>query len=238
MNIQSSAHQNLLADALETIRKMRLKLKAVEAAKTEPIAIVGMDCQFPQANHSQGYWQLLHNGVDAVTEIPASRWEVSNYYDPDPSQPGKMYSRHGAFLDQVDQFDPHFFGISPLEAARLDPQQRLLLEVSYHALENAGQPLDCLKDSKTGVFVGICFDDYAQLSFKRGNLANIDAYSSLGNSKSIAVGRISYLFGFTGTALSLDTSCSSSLLAIHLACQSLKNRETNLALAGGVNLIS
>ncbi|NCR08191.1 MAG: acyltransferase domain-containing protein [Microcystis aeruginosa LG13-11] len=237
MNIQSSAHQNLLADALETIRKMRLKLKAVEAAKTEPIAIVGMDCQFPQANHSQGYWQLLHNGVDAVTEIPASRWEVSNYYDPDPSQPGKMYSRHGAFLDQVDQFDPHFFGISPLEAARLDPQQRLLLEVSYHALENAGQPLDCLKDSKTGVFVGICFDDYAQLSFKRGNLANIDAYSSLGNSKSIAVGRISYLFGFTGTALSLDTSCSSSLLAIHLACQSLKNRETNLALAGGVNLI-
>ena len=237
MNIQSSNHKVLLADALETIRKMRSQLEAVEAAKTEPIAIIGMDCQFPQANHAEGYWQLLQNGIDAVTEIPSERWDISQYYDPDPSQPGKMYARHGAFLDQVDRFDPHFFGISPLEAIGMDPQQRLLLEVSYHALENAGQSPEQLKGSKTGVFVGICFDDYGKLSFKGGNLANIDAYTSLGNSKSIAVGRLSYLFGFTGPALSLDTSCSSSLLAIHLACQSLRNRESHLALAGGVNLM-
>lgn len=237
MNIQSSNHKVLLADALATIRKMRSQLEALEAAKIEPIAIIGMDCQFPQAKHPEGYWQLLHNGIDAITEIPSTRWDISQYYHPEPSQPGKMYSRHGAFLDCVDRFDPHFLGISPLEATGMDPQQRLLLEVSYHALENAGQSLDQLKGSKTGVFVGICFDDYAKLSFKGGNVNNIDAYTSLGNSKSIAVGRLSYLFGFTGPALSLDTSCSSSLLAIHLACQSLRNRESHLALAGGVNLM-
>jgi acyl transferase domain-containing protein/thioesterase domain-containing protein len=210
----------------------------IEQARTEPIAIIGMDCRFPgRANSPETYWRLLHDGVDAIAEIPAHRWDVESYYDSNPDLPGKMYTNKGGFLDEVDKFDPLFFSISPLEAANMDPQQRLLLEVSYSALENAGQPIEKLKGSKTGVFVGICFDDYSKLSNNSGNPEQIDAYTSIGNAKSIAAGRLSYVFGFQGPNVSLDTSCSSSLLAIHLACQSLRSRESDLALAGGVNLM-
>ncbi len=238
MNKPVPDYNTLLTDALQELRKMRSQLEANENAKTEPIAIIGMDCRFPGgASNPESYWNLLEKGVDGIQEIPSDRWNVEKYYDDDPDQPGKMYTRHGGFLNQVDQFDPRFFGISPLEAVSLDPQQRLLLEVSYGAIENAGYPPESLKGSKTGVFVGICFDDYAKVCFSNGNLDKIEAFSSLGNSKSVGVGRLSYIFGFQGPALGLDTSCSSSLLAIHLACQSLRNRESNLALAGGVNLM-
>ena len=213
-------------------------LDAMVKAQTEPIAIVGMGCRFPAGvNDSASYWQLLVNGIDAVTEIPLERWNIADYYHQDADVPGKMYSREGAFLDKVDEFDPAFFGISPREAAAMDPQQRLLLEVCWESLENAAIAPESLINSQTGVFMGIFRDDYAQLCFHQGVVNHIDAYNSLGTSRAIAVGRISYLFGFHGPTLQIDTACSSSLLAVHLACQSLRGQECNLALAGGVNLM-
>lgn len=237
MNSGTQNTSSLLSSALEQIRELRHQLDAFEEAENEPIAIIGLDCRFPGGIEDEdGYWHVLSQGINCISEIPADRWQIEKYYDPDPAKPGKMYTRHGGFLEGVDQFEPQIFGITPLEASTMDPQQRLLLEVSYSALERAGYSPDSLKGSKTGVFVGICFDDYAKVSLG-SNLDKIEAFTSLGNSKSVAVGRISHIFGFQGPALSLDTSCSSSLLAIHLACQSLRQRESDLALAGGVNLM-
>ena len=233
-----SNYRDLLAEATVQIRKLRNRLDDIEHKQTEPIAIVGMSCRFPGgANTPEAYWELLQAGVDAVEEIPAERWHLERYYDENSDAPVKMYTRYGSFVDDVDQFDPQFFGISPKEACSLDPQQRLLLETSYTALENAGLPPFDLQGSATGVFVGLSFDDYAQRNVRSGDLSQIDAFSSLGNTRSIAAGRIAYTFGFQGPTMQLDTTCSSSLLAIHLACQSLRSGESNLALAGGVNLI-
>ena len=231
-------YRSLLQDALMEMRSLRGKLSAVEKAKTEAIAIIGMDCRFPGgANSPEAYWELLRSGVDAITEVPSERWLIDDYYDSDPDVPGKMYTRYGGFIDSVDKFDPQFFGISPREATKMDPQQRLLLEVSYTALERSGQSLQELNGSQTGVFIGISFDDYAKFSLNSGDVNSIDAYSSLGNTRSIAVGRLSYALGLQGPTMQLDTTCSSSLLATHLACQSLRNKESNLALAGGVSLM-
>ena len=211
---------------------------AATAGQTEAIAVVGMACRFPGgADTPEAYWQRLCQGVDAISEIPPQRWDVETYYDADAEAPGKMYTRYGGFIDGVEQFDPLFFGISPREAQRMDPQQRLLLEVSYMALEHAGLAPSRLRGSRTGVFVGLCFDDYAQRTVRSGDVTRIDAQSSLGNTRSLAAGRVSYVFRFQGPAMQLDTSCSSSLLAVHLACQSLYSGESNLALAGGVNLM-
>ncbi|WP_299486085.1 type I polyketide synthase [Acaryochloris sp. IP29b_bin.137] len=235
---QSKNYRSLLREATIQIRKLRTQLDNIEKRQAEPIAIVGMACRFPgEANTPEAYWDLLRNGVDTVGKVPTQRWDIDAYYDPDPAAPGKMYTRSGSFINHVDQFDPQFFGISPREAHSLDPQQRLLLEVSHNALENAGIPAFDQKGSATGVFVGLCFDDYAQRSVRSSNPALIDAFSSLGNTRSVAAGRIAYVFGFQGPTMQLDTTCSSSLLAIHLACQSLRNGECNLALAGGVNLM-
>ncbi len=228
----------LLKNALLELRRMRTELSAIDQAKTEPIAIIGMGCRFPGgATDPQAYWELLKNGIDAVSEVPADRWDIDALYDPDPEAPGKMYTRYASFLPQVDQFDPQFFGISPREAAGMDPQQRLLLEVSWEALEHAGQAPDRLAGSATGAFIGIFRDDYAQLSINSGDFNRIDAYTSLGVGRSIAVGRLSYVLGLQGPTMQLDTACSSSLLAVHLACQSLRAQECHLALAGGVNLM-
>jgi acyl transferase domain-containing protein/NADPH:quinone reductase-like Zn-dependent oxidoreductase/SAM-dependent methyltransferase len=234
----SSNYRDLLSEATVQIRQLRHQIDNLNQRQSEPIAIVGMACRFPGgANTPEAYWQLLRDGVDAVGEIPSQRWNIDNYYNSDPAVPGKMYTRYGSFVDQIDQFDAQFFGISPREAHSLDPQQRLLLEVSYTALENAGAAPFDLQGSATGVFVGLSFDDYAQRSIRSGDLSRIDAFSSLGNTRSIAAGRIAYVFGFQGPTMQLDTTCSSSLLAVHLACQSLRNGESNLALAGGVNLM-
>ncbi|MEM6451326.1 MAG: SDR family NAD(P)-dependent oxidoreductase [Cyanobacteria bacterium P01_D01_bin.105] len=235
---QPANYRDLLQEATIQIRKLRNQLDNLEQQQIEPIAIVGMACQFPGgAKSPEAYWQLLKTGIDAVGDIPPHRWDVEAYYDSDPDAAGKMYTRKGSFIDDVDRFDPQFFGISPREAHQLDPQQRLLLETSYTALENAGLPPFDLQGSATGVFVGLCFDDYAQRSIHSGDLTRINAFSSLGNTRSIAAGRIAYTFGFQGPTLQLDTTCSSSLLSVHLACQSLRNGESNLALAGGVNLM-
>ena len=204
-------------------------------AKNEPIAIIGIGCRFPGANDPAAFWQLLRDGVDAIREVPADRFDQHAFYDPDPATPGKMNTRWGGFLEQVDQFDPDFFGISPREALRMDPQQRLLLEVTWEALQDAGQVPERLAGTQTGVFIGIATNDYGRLQWN--DLERIDAYAGTGNASSIAANRISYLFDFRGPSLAIDTACSSSLVAVHLACCSLRNGESTLALAGGVNLI-
>jgi myxalamid-type polyketide synthase MxaE and MxaD len=204
-------------------------------ANNEPIAIIGLGCRFPGANDPAAFWQLLRDGVDAIREVPADRFDQNAFYDPDPAAPGKMNTRWGGFLGQVDQFDANFFGISPREALRMDPQQRLLLEVTWEALQDAGQVPERLAGTQTGVFIGIATNDYGRLQWN--DLARIDAYAGTGNALSIAANRISYLFDFHGPSIALDTACSSSLVAVHLACCSLRNGESTLALAGGVNLI-
>ncbi|BAB74378.1 hypothetical protein DSM107007_52650 [Nostoc sp. PCC 7120 = FACHB-418] len=232
----SPNYQTLLKDALVEMRQLRAEITALEAQQTEPIAIIGMACRFPGgANNPEAFWQLLRDGVNAVGEIPDARWDIEKYYDANPDTPGKMYTRYGHFLDKVDEFDAQFFGISPREAQSLDPQQRLLLEVSYEALERAGQSPAKIKGSQTSIYIGLCFDDYAKHSLSHPT--QIDAFSSLGNTRSIAAGRIAYVLGLQGTVMQLDTTCSSSLLGVHLACQSLRNGESDMALAGGVNLI-
>jgi acyl transferase domain-containing protein/acyl-CoA synthetase (AMP-forming)/AMP-acid ligase II/acyl carrier protein len=205
------------------------------AAATEAIAVIGLGCRFPGAKDQNAFWQMLRNGVDGITEVPANRWDLQQFYDPERATPGKMNTRWGGFLEGVDQFDPYFFGISPREASRMDPQQRLLLEVAWESLENAGIAVDRLAGSQTGVFIGISGIDYARLQFS--DPSYIDAYAGTGNAHSIAANRISYLFDLRGPSMAVDTACSSSLLSVHLACQSLRNGECELALAGGVNLI-
>ncbi len=200
----------------------------------EPIAIIGLSCRFPQADSPQAFWDLLRNGVDAITEVPSDRWDVNEFHSETPD-PGKVTTRFGGFLDNVDLFDPAFFGISPREAARMDPQQRLLLEVSWEALENAFIPPSSLAGTRTGVFVGISSSDYSRLQFDDPEM--IDAYAGTGNAHSIAANRLSYVFDLRGPSMAVDTACSSSLVSVHLACQSLRSGESDLALAGGVNLI-
>jgi amino acid adenylation domain-containing protein/thioester reductase-like protein len=201
----------------------------------EPIAIVGIGCRFPGAPGPAEYWALLRDGIDAITEVPASRWDARAVYHADPSIPGKTHSKWGGFLDRIDGFDPLFFGISPREAAHVDPQQRLLLEVSWEALENAGIPPSTLAGSKAGVFVGITTDDYGKLAWAHPR--DIDVFSATGTLNCIAANRISYVLDLRGPSMSIDTGCSASLVAVHQACQSLWSGETTLAIAGGVNLV-
>ncbi len=204
--------------------------------KNEPIVIVGMGCRFPgSANNIDDFWKLLYNNELAISEIPADRWNINEWYDPNINAKGKMYTKYGGFADKVQYFDAAFFGISPREALYMDPQQRLLLEVCWHALENANISPNDLYKSLTGVFIGLSSYDYA--SVIRNANKEINRYVVSGNAISVAAGRISYVLGLTGPSMAIDTSCSSSIVALHTACQSLRNNECNVALAGGVNLI-
>ena len=201
----------------------------------ESIAVIGIGCRFPGANDPEAFWALLRDGVDAVTEVPSERFDVDSFYDPTQGQPGKMNTRWGGFLQQVDQFDPNFFGISPREAEHMDPQQRLVLEVAWEALENAGVPPKSLSGSQTGVFVGIGNQDYTRLLCQ--NLDQINYHNGTGGTLSFAANRLSYLLDLHGPSLGIETACSSSLVAIHLACQSLGVGESDVIIAGGVNLV-
>ena len=156
-----------------------LAASEVRDANSEAIAIIGIGCRFPGANDARAFWNLLRNGVDAIREVPAERFNLHDFLDPDPAAPGKMVTRWGGFIEQVDQFDAHFFGISPREAARMDPQQRLLLEVAWEALEDAGQVRETLAGTATGVFIGISNNDYGRIQF--ADLERIDAYAGTGN---------------------------------------------------------
>ena len=225
-----------LQKAVIALKEARNKIEALERQKNEPIAIIGMGCRFPGgANSPEAFWELLSRGKEVIVPVPSQRWDAEAYYDENPDLPNKTYARYGGFIDAVDQFDPQFFGMTPREAIALDPQQRLLLEVSWEALENAGIAPQKLTGTQTGVFVGIGLDDYAKLQIKQQ--IPIDAYTGSGNAFCFASGRLSYFLGLQGPSLAIDTACSSSLVTVHLACQSLRNRESNLALAGGVSLM-
>ncbi len=225
-----------LQRAAFAVRDMREKLEAEKARAHAPIAIIGMGCRFPAAPDIGTFWRSVINGVDAIRQVPESRWDSDAYYDPDPDAPGKTSSLWGGLIDDVDLFDAEFFGISPREAKSVDPQQRLLLETSWRALEDAAIPIERLPARHTGVYVGISTNDYASLLADRTDQNWIDAHASLGNSVAVAAGRISYTLGLQGPSMSVDTACSSSLVAVHLAMKALRTGEIDVAISAGVNL--
>jgi acyl transferase domain-containing protein/acyl carrier protein len=203
----------------------------------EPIAIIGMGCRFPGgADSPEAFWRLLREGVDAISEVPADRWNGDSFYDPDPTRPGRAVTRWGGFVAHpVDELDAPFFGMSPREAAHLDPMQRWLLEVAWEALEDAGLPPESLAGSPTAVFVGIFTEDAKLFQLSGGNRDLIGMHTATGTAMTMAANRLSYWFDLRGPSAALDTACSSSLMAVHLACQSLWSGESTLALAGGAN---
>ncbi len=207
----------------------------VKGDENEAIAIVGMGCRFPGAGNVREFWQELVNGVDAISEVTRERWDIEELYDPDPDSPGKVVTKSGGFVKDVDKFDASFFGISPREATRMDPQQRMVLEVSWETLEDVGIAPSDLAGSRTGVFVGVSNNDYSKLF--GDDLSSIDTYTSTGNAFSIVANRLSFFYDFRGPSMAIDTACSSSLVALHQAVNSLRRGESNFALAGGVNLI-
>ncbi|MCB9677472.1 MAG: SDR family NAD(P)-dependent oxidoreductase [Alphaproteobacteria bacterium] len=202
------------------------------------IAIVGMACRFPGGvDTPEAFWELLRSGRDAVTRVPADRWDADRWFDPEPATPGKSYVREAAFVDGIDRFDPLFFGMSPREAASLDPQQRLLLEVSHEALERAGLAGSGLKGSSIGVFCGIPESSYLNRFRAAGAPFYPDEYAGTGNEASFAAGRIAFSLGVHGPAVAFNTACSSSLVAVHLAAEALRSGDCDAALAGGVSLM-
>ncbi len=233
------SHLSALRQAFLALEKMQSQLEAKKKSQAEPIAIIGMGCRVPGGgNNPESFWDLLRNGRDATGEIPLSRWNIEAFYDEDKSKKDRMYVKRGGFLDiKVDEFDANFFEIAPREVKSMDPQQRLLLEVSWEALEYGGISPAKLGNSLTGVFIGINPSDYSRVLENSDESLNLGPYFFTGNTPSVAAGRLSYNLGLKGPALSIDTSCSSSLVGIHLACQSLRNQECKMALAGGVNLI-
>ncbi|WP_394827281.1 SDR family NAD(P)-dependent oxidoreductase [Pendulispora albinea] len=230
-----SLAQHLLDPTASDWRDGSMRDEDGRGGEDGPIAIVGMSCRVPGGPDVEVFWRLLRGGVDAITEVPAGRWDAGAWFDPDPRAPGKANSRWGGFLDRIDAFDAAFFGISPREAASMDPQQRLLLELSWEALEDAGVVPGSLKGSPTGVFFGSMWDDYATLVHRAAAEA-ITSHTSTGHHRSILANRVSYALGLHGPSMSIDSACSSSLVAVHLACESLRRGESSLALAGGVNL--
>lgn len=232
---KSTAELTSLQRAALTIKELKSKLEASRQVQPEPVAVVGMACRFPGAPDLDRFWELLKNGVDAVTEVPRERWDLEQWFDPNPNAPGKINTRYGGFIEGVEYFDAAFFSIPPREANRMDPGQRILLELVWKALEHAYIPPDSLRGSNTGFFVGMGQNDYGNMQIN-GDPEEISAYSGTGNGGCFASGRISYQFGFNGPTLTTDTACSSSMVALYQALNAIHRGECDLALASGVQL--
>ncbi len=229
-----------LQSRIENLSPLKRALLAMEQLEAEldgyrePIAIVGVGCRYPGGvRNVEDLWRVVLERTDTITEVPPERWDVDAHYHPDPRAPGKIATRWGGFLEDIDRFDPAFFDIAPREVPHMDPQQRLLLEVAWEAIEDAG--VTDLRGSRTGVFTGIINNEYGWLQL--GHPTAVDAYTGTGTSFSVASGRLSYTFDLRGPSISVDTACSSSLVATHLACTALRNRECDRALAGGVSVM-
>ncbi|MEW1550081.1 type I polyketide synthase [Streptomyces tsukubensis] len=230
----TAADDSGITRALAAVRQLRSKIDVLEQAKREGIAVVGMGCRLPGGVTSpDDFWRVLSEGVDTIGEVPEDRWELRRPGGPGGPSAGAP-ARRGGFIDGVDRFDPYFFGISPREAARMDPQQRHFLEVAWEALEDAGLTRERLRGSPTGVFVGANATDYLQLQLEG---AAADTYTVVGGTNCIIANRLSYVLDLRGPSLTVDTACSSSLVAVHLAAQSLRNRDCDAAVVGGLNLI-
>lgn len=198
----------------------------------EAIAIIGLAGVYPAANSINSFWNNLTAGVDAITEIPASRWDNAALFDDARGTPGKIYSRWGGFIEQADQFDAEFFGVTPKEAELMDPQERLFLQVAWHTLEDAGLPVSGLTKSAVGVFVGAMWAQYQLLGLTDSSAKQTASmFSAIAN-------RVSYTLNLTGPSLAIDTMCSSSLSALHLAVESIRRGDCSMALVGGVNVMS
>ncbi len=227
-------------DRIKQLSREQLMILAIKNHKlqneSDAIAIIGTSCRYPKGGNSNDlYWDNLKNGVDCIGDISQSRWPDESLFDPDPEAPAKLYTRSAALLDNIEEFDASFYGISSFEAETLDPQHRLFLEVAWEAFEDAAIAPQDLVGTNTGVFVGTMNLDYAHYLTKKPE--NIHALFSVGNALSTASGRLSYFFGVKGPAVSVDTACSTSLVTVHLAIQALRNKESDLAIAGGCNLI-
>lgn len=236
-NISDESNTALLEQALAAIDSLEEKLNEHSKRQNEPLAIVGAACRYPgDVNSPEDLWNLVEGGSNAVTSIPEERWDVQAFMHPSPGTPGKMYANKGGFINGIELFDAPFFGITPREAEYIDPQQRLLLECSYEALETAAIAVDTLEGSRTGVFLGGPSVDFTQrlqsLSAQHSNIYQVN-----GAGLHACAGRVSYSFGLRGPCVSVDTACSTSLVAVHLACRSLRAGESDLALAGGANIL-
>ncbi|MBT6432314.1 MAG: acyltransferase domain-containing protein, partial [Deltaproteobacteria bacterium] len=233
-----TSFETLEDTAAATTSIIKKVFSKTSALVREDIAVVGMACRLPgNIKSPEGLWKALNDKVNGITEIPLERWDPDQYYSPKPQTPGKMCTRWGGFLGDIDKFDHSFFGISPREARNMDPQQRVLLETAHAALEDAGIPKSKTDASQTSVFMGICNSEYALRTVYGPDIGQIDPYSGTGALPSIASGRISYLLNLQGPCLTIDTACSSSLVGIHLAAQTLRSGESDISLVGGANLL-